>query len=401
MITRRGLGGAAAALSLAAGGRAWSQAAPIKIGVLTDMSGALSAVLGQGSVDGARMAIEDFGNSAAGMPVQLIFADHQNRPDVASNVARSWLDRDGVDLILDLGSSAAAIAVANIVHEKGRIAIVTGAASSDITGRFCNRNTFHWGYDTYMQSAAVAAELTRGGGDTWFFITADYAFGHALEADARRKIEENRGRVVGSVRHPANTTDMSSFVLQAQASRAKMIGIASAGDDLERIIKQGGEFGIWRRQQAVAFPLQLYNIPAIGIDVMQGIVHNSIFYWDRNDATRAFGRRFWARNGKPPAETHAVNYSAVTSYLKAIRAAGTKETNAVLAALRAMRVEDVVTPTGQVRADGRLIRPTFLAEVKPASEVRETWDCLRIRSEIPGDQAFRPVAESACPLIRG
>ena len=401
MITRRTLGAGAAALGLVAGRRARAQAQPLKIGVLTDMTGALSAVLGQGSVEGAKLAIEDFGGSAAGMPVQLLFADHQNKPDVASNVARKWIDEDGVSLVMDLGSSAAALAVQNIVRDKNRIAIITGAATSEITGRSCNRNTFHWGYDTYMQSAAVAAELTRRGGDSWFFLTADYAYGHTLEADARRQIEANGGRVVGSVRHPANTHDMSSFLLQAQGSRAKMIGIASAGDDMERAVRQGGEFGLWRQQQAVAFGMQLYNVPSVGVAAMRGILHNSIFYWDRTEATRAFSKRLWAILGKPPAETHAVNYSAAGAYLRAVQAAGTKETEPVLAALRAMKVDDVVTPGGQVRADGRLVRPTFLLEVKAPDQVKETWDVFTVKGEIPGDVAFRSPADSACPLLRG
>jgi branched-chain amino acid transport system substrate-binding protein len=401
MITRRTLGAGAAALGLVAGRRARAQAQPLKIGVLTDMTGALSAVLGQGSVEGAKLAIEDFGGSAAGMPVQLLFADHQNKPDVASNVARKWIDEDGVSLEMDLGSSAAALAVQNIVRDKNRIAIITGAATSEITGRSCNRNTFHWGYDTYMQSAAVAAELTRRGGDSWFFLTADYAYGHTLEADARRQIEANGGRVVGSVRHPANTHDMSSFLLQAQGSRAKMIGIASAGDDMERAVRQGGEFGLWRQQQAVAFGMQLYNVPSVGVAAMRGILHNSIFYWDRTEATRAFSKRLRAILGKPPAETHAVNYSAAGAYLRAVQAAGTKEAEPVLAALRAMKVDDVVTPGGQVRADGRLVRPTFLLEVKAPDQVKETWDVFTVKGEIPGDVAFRSPADSACPLLRG
>lgn len=400
MISRRDLllGSACTMAALPGGVRA--QAGKVKIGVLTDMSGALSAVLGEGSVDGTRMAIEDFGKSAAGMPVELTFADHQNKADIASSIARRWIDEDGVDLIMDLGSSAAAIAVQNIVKDKNKIIIVTGAASSEITGRFCNANSFHWGYDTYMQSAAVAAELTRRGGDTWFFLTADYAFGHALEADARRQIEANGGRVLGAVRHPANSQDMSSFLLQAQTSGAKMVGIASAGDDMERVIKQGYEFGLWSKQKAAAFGLQLYNIPAIGLKEMQGILHNSIFYWDRTEEARAFSKRFWSRNGKPPAETHAVNYSAATSYLKAVKAAGTKETGAVLQALRAQDIADVVTPNGRIRADGRLMRSTFLAEVKPITEVKDKWDCLVIRSEIAADKAFRPASESACPLMK-
>ncbi|MDB5511922.1 MAG: transporter permease [Enterovirga sp.] len=401
MLTRRAFTAGVGAAGLgAAASRARASDKVVKIGVLTDMSGALSSVLGTGSVDGARMAIEDFGASVAGMPVQLVFADHQLKPDIASTVARRWMDEEGVDLILDLGSSSAALAVQSVVASKNKIIIVTGAATSDITGKSCTRNSFHWGYDTYMQSAAVAAELTRRGGDTWFFIVVDYAYGHTLEADARGKILQSGGRVLGSVRHPPDAQDLSSFLLQAQGSGAKMIGIGSAGDFMDRVIRQGAEFGVWGKQTAVAFGLQLYNIPAIGVKNMQGIVHNSIFYWDTNDQTRAFSKRFRDRNGKPPAETHAVNYSAVTSYLKAVRAAGTKDTEAVLKALRELPVQDAVTPNGQVRQDGRLIRPTYLTEVKKPADVKAEWDCLNVIGEIPADQAFKPLNESACPLVK-
>ena len=399
MLTRRAFTAGASVLAIGCAGRAWA-AEPIKIGVLTDMSGVLSAVLGTGSVDGARMAIEDFGGAAAGLPVELVFADHQNKPDIASAIARRWIDEEKVDLVMDLGQSACAIACQTIVQAKDKVIIVTGAASSDITGQYCNRNSFHWGYDTYMESAALAGELTRSGNDTWFFLTADYAYGHALENDARKKIEAEGGKIIGGVRHPANTRDFSSFLLQAQSSRAKMIGVANSGDDLERTMRQGSEFGLWTAQKAACFGLQLYNVQSIGVDAMQGVLHNSVFYWDRNDDTRAFAQRFWKRNGKPPAETHAVNYSAVTQYLKAIKAAGSKDTDAVLKALHDLPVSDPITPTGAVRKDGRLIRPTYLARVKRPGEVKDKWDCLEIVAEIPGEQAYKPVSESACSLLK-
>ena len=399
-LSRRGFNAAAVAAMAQVAAPTFAQAQKVKIGVLTDMSGALSAVLGQGSVDGARMAIEDFGKTVAGMPIELVFADHQHKPDIGSSVARRWFDEEQVDLLLDLGSSAVAIACQTIARDKNKVIIVTGASSSDITNKFCNANSFHWGYDTFMQSAAVASDMTKRGGDTWFFITADYAFGHSLEADATKRIIARGGKVLGGAKHPANTLDMSSLLLQAQSSGAKVIGLASAGDDLERIIKQGNEFGIWRRQKAAAFPLQLYNVPAIGVEAMQGMLHNTIYYWDRDDKTRDFGRRFWKRNGKPPAETHAVNYSAVTHYLKAVKAAGTKETSAVLKAIRSLPVDDLVTRNGKVRADGRLIRPTHLVEVKKPSDVKEQWDVLNVVSEIAGDDAFRPAAESVCTLLK-
>ncbi|MDN8616429.1 ABC transporter substrate-binding protein [Variovorax ginsengisoli] len=379
---------------------AFAQAPKLKIGVLTDMSGALSSVLGKGSVDGARMAIEDFGSTVAGMPVELVFADHQNKPDVGAAIARRWFDEEQVDMLLDLGNSAVAIACQTIAKDKNKIIIVTGASSSDITNKFCNSHSFHWGYDTYMQSAALAGNMTKGGDNSWFFLSADYAYGQALEADARKKVLEAGGKVLGGVKHPANTMDMSSFLLQAQSSGAKVIGLATTGEDMERIVKQGQEFGIWRKQKAASFGMQLYYIPGIGPANMQGMVHNSIYYWDRDDKTRDLAQRFLKRNGKPPAETHAVNYSAVTQYLKAVKAAGTKETGAVLKALHSMPVEDLVTRNGKVRADGRLIRPTHLVEVKSPGEIKGQWDLLKVVAEIPGDQAFRPPGESVCTLLK-
>jgi branched-chain amino acid transport system substrate-binding protein len=400
-LSRRAFGttAVAGAVSLMARRRARG-ADKVKVGVLTDMSGSLSAVLGAGSVDGARMAIEDFGASVGGMAVELTFADHQNKADVGSSIARRWLDQEGVDLITDLGNSAVAIAAQTIVKDKNKVIIVSGASSSDITGKFCNPHSFHWGYDTYMFSAGLATELTAQGGNTWYFLTADYAFGHALEADASRKVEEMGGKILGKARYPINTLDMASLLLQAQGSGAKVIGLVASGDDLERFIKQGNEFGIWKKQKAAAFGLQLYNVKSIGVEYMQGVVHNSIFYWDRDEKSREFGRRFWKRNGKPPSEAHAITYSAVTQYLKAVRAAGSKETAAILKALNQLPVDDLVTPGGKVRADGRLIRPTWLVEVKAKSDIKEEWDCFSVVREIPGEKAFRPLSESACPAVK-
>jgi branched-chain amino acid transport system substrate-binding protein len=402
MLSRRSFCQVTAASGLAvASRRARAASQTVKIGVLTDMTGPLSSVLGMGCVEAARMAAEEFGGTVASMPIEVVFADNQSKPDIALSIARKWIDEDGVDLLLDIANSSVAIAVEGLVKDKNKIGIITGAASSDITGKFCNRNTFHWGYDTYMQSAAVAGELTRLGDDTWFFLTIDYAYGHALEADARARVEKQGGKVLGAIRHPAGTQDFSSFLLQAQASGAKVIGVANSGDDMERALKQGAEFGIWKKQKATCFGMQLYNVPAIGLQTMQGVLHNSIFLWDRTDETRAFSQRFRLRNGgKPPAETHAVDYSGALQYLKAVKAAGTKDTDAVVKALHELPVDDLVSVKGTVRKDGRLIRPTFLLEVKKPEDVKATWDCLEVRSIIPGEQAFRPLGESACSLVR-
>ena len=320
--------------------------------------------------------------------------------DIALSIARKWIDEDGVDLLLDIANSSVAIAVEGLVRRKTKLAL-SRAPPVPTSPEVLQPEYVHWGYDTYMQSAAVAGELTRLGDDTWFFLTIDYAYGRALEADARARVEKQGGKVLGSIKHPANTQDFSSFLLQAQASGAKVIGLANSGDDMERALKQGAEFGIWKKQKATCFGMQLYNVPAIGLQTMQGVLHNSVFYWDRTDDTRAFSQRFRPRNGgKPPAETHAVDYSGALQYLKAVKAAGTKDTDAVIKALNELPVEDFVSVKGYLRKDGRLIRPTFLLEVKKPEDVKATWDCLEVRSIIPGEQAFRPLDESACPLVR-
>lgn len=372
----------------------------VKIGVLGAVSGPYGDVGGHGSVVAAQMAIADFGGSVLGKPIELVSADHQSKPDTAVTIARTWIDVDGVDVITDLSTSPVAIAVQKLAADKKRITLNSTASTDALTNHDCTPYGAHWTYDSYSIGKVVASGIAKPG-STWFFLTVDNAGGAGLQNALTPFLLAKGAKIVGSVRHPINTTDMSSFLLQAQGSRAKMIGIASAGDDMERAVRQGGEFGLWRQQQAVAFGMQLYNVPSVGVAAMRGILHNSIFYWDRTEATRAFSKRLWAILGKPPAETHAVNYSAAGAYLRAVQAAGTKETEPVLAALRAMKVDDVVTPGGQVRADGRLVRPTFLLEVKAPDQVKETWDVFTVKGEIPGDVAFRSPADSACPLLRG
>jgi branched-chain amino acid transport system substrate-binding protein len=379
-----------------------AQGAPVKIGVITDMTGVLSAVSGEGSVEGVRMAIEDFGGSVLGQKIELLSADHLGKPDVASAIARRWIDQDGVDVVMDFVSSAVAIAVQNVANERNKITLITGAASSDLTGKYCAPNSFHWGYDTYQQSSVVPPALVKEGFDTWFFITADYAFGHALERDATKKVVEAGGKVVGGVRSPINTSDYSSFLLQAIASKAKVIVIAAATDDLQRLVKQAHEFKlISAERQAAALPMQLVDVYSVGAEAMQGIRFSSVFYWDLDDKTRELSKRFAGRMNKPPSEVHAMNYSAAMHYLKAVKAAGTKDTAAVVAKMRELPVDDAVTtPPAKIRADGRLMRTIYVGVVKKPGESKGPWDLYKDLKPIAGELAFRPLAESDCALVK-
>ncbi|QRG07359.1 ABC transporter substrate-binding protein [Xanthobacter dioxanivorans] len=374
---------------------------PVRIGVLTDMSSALADTQGMGSVEGARMAIEDFGGSVLGRKIELVHADHQNKPDIGSATVLKWFDNDDVRLVVDLGNSAVGLAVQRIAKEKDRITIATGAATSELTGKACSPNSFHWGYDSYQFSKAAPAQMVKSGLDTWFFITADYAFGYALENDTRQVVEANGGKVIGSVRHPINTLDFSSYLLQAQASGAKVIAVASAVSDLQNVLKQGQEFQIFgAKQTPAAMALLLVDVHSVGLKATQGTGISTVFYWDQDDETRAFAKRFKERMGRPPTEAQAMNYSGVAHYLKAVKAAGTTETQAVLAKMREIPVNDLMTQNAMARADGRLMRDVRLAKVKTPAESKGPWDYFAIGEVIPADQAFRPTADSACPLLK-
>ncbi|MCC7042731.1 MAG: ABC transporter substrate-binding protein [Acidobacteria bacterium] len=375
---------------------------PIRIGVLTDMTGVLSDTLGMGSVEGARLAVEEFGGSVLGRKIEVVHADHQNKADIGANVARKWIDTENVGVILDLGNSAVAIAVQNIAKDKNRISIATGAASSELTNKHCNANSFHWGYDSYQFAKASTAELVKAGGDTWFFITADYAFGHGLEADTRRAVEAAGGKVLGAVRHPANNMDFSALLLQAQASKAKVIGLATAVADLQNVIKQGTEFKVFGdRQKVAAMPMLLVDVHSVGLKSARGTTLSSIFYWDANDGARAFSKKFAAKMGRPPTEAHAITYSAALHYLKAVKAANTLDTAAVIAKMKEMPVQDQVTPKpARLREDGRLMRDALLVRVKSPEESRAPWDYFQVLGPIAAENAFRPLSESDCTLVR-
>src|SRR6059058_2004645 len=374
----------------------------IKIGIMNDQSGTYADLAGPGSVVAARMAIEDFGAAKKGMKVEVLVADHQNKPDVGSSIARQWYDADKVDVIVDVPNSGVALAVNQITRDKGRAFIVSGAATADLTGKACSPNTIHWTYDTWMLANGTGNAIVKTGGDTWFFLTADYAFGHALERDTEAVVLKNGGKVLGKVRHPLNTQDFSSFLLQAQASKAKIIGLANAGGDTTNSIKQAAEFGIVKGGQNLAGLLVfLTDVHALGLNTAQGLILTNTFYWDSNDQTRAFAKRFAERDKDiHPTMVHAGVYSAVLHYLKAVEALKSDDGTKVVAKMKEMPTDDPLFGKGSIRADGRKIHPAYLVEVKKPSESKGPWDYYKIRATIPAEQAFRPLDQGDCPLVK-
>jgi len=374
----------------------------IKLGVLSDMSSLYTDLAGAGSVVAARMAVEDSGIERRGYKVEIVSADHQNKADVGSAVARQWYDTDKVDVILDTPNSGVALAVNQITRDKGKAFLVSGAASSDLTGKACSPNTIHWTYDTWMLANGTGSAIVKTGGDSWFFLTADYAFGHALERDTEAVVQKMGGKVLGKVRHPLNTQDFSSFLLQAQASKAKIIGLANAGGDTTNSIKQAAEFGIVKGGQNLAGMLVfLTDIHALGLPTAQGLIFTETFYWDMNDQTRAFAKRFAERDkGIHPTMIHAGVYSAVLHYLKAVEALKSDDGTKVIAQMKAMPTDDALFGKGSIRADGRKIHPAYLVEVKKPAESKGAWDYYKVRTTIPADQAFRPLADGGCSLVK-
>ncbi|MEE7504136.1 ABC transporter substrate-binding protein [Methylobacterium sp. C33D] len=371
----------------------------IRIGVLNDQSGLYAEYGGQGSVEAARMAVEDMGGKIGSVPIEILTADHQNKPDIASAIARQWYDRDGVDAIMELTTSSVALAVQGLSKEKKKITITTGAATSDLTGKACTPYGYHWAFDTRALAVGTGGALTRAGGNTWFFLTADYAFGSALEADTSKVVLANGGKVLGSVRHPLSNQDFSSFLLQAQGSKAKVIGLANAGLDTSNAIKQAAEYGIVDGGQKLAALLfTLSEVHGLGLKVAQGLTLTEGWYWDANDETRAFGQRYMKRTGRMPNMIQAGTYSAVLSYLKAVKAAGTDETDAVNAKLKELPVDDVFAHGGIVQPNGRMVHDMYLFEVKKPAESKGPWDLYKLISTIPGKEAFATAAESGCPL---
>jgi len=394
----------AATLALAAGAaQAQISDGIVKIGVLNDMSGLYSDISGQGSVFAARQAVEDFGAAAKGLKVEVIGGDHQNKPDVGSSIARQWYDVDKVDVIVDVPTSSVALAVSEITREKNKVFLVSGAAASDLTGPKCTPNTIHWTYDTWALGNGTAKAMVKTGGDTWFFLTADYAFGHALERDAAAVVEANGGKVVGRVRHPFPGTDFSSFLLQAQASKAKVIGLANAGGDTINSIKQAAEFGIVKGGQSLAGLLMfISDVHALGLQTAQGLVLTEAWYWDANAANRDFAKKFQAQfPGKFPTMVQAGVYSAVTHYLKTVSALkNDTDGKAIVAKMKATPTDDKLFGKGTIRVDGRHIHDMYLFEVKKPQESKYAGDYYKLRATIPAAEAFRPLKDGGCPLVK-
>jgi branched-chain amino acid transport system substrate-binding protein len=393
------------ALSLASAGFAAAQDKTVKIGALSDQSGLYADLGGPGSTLAAQMAVEDSGLTAKGWKIDIISGDHQNKPDVGTAIARQWFDVDKVDVIVDVPNSGVALAVNNVIKEKNGVYINSGAATSDLSNAQCSPNTVHWTYDTYMLAHTTGQALVKAGGDTWFFLTADYAFGAALERDTTAVILANGGKVVGGVKHPLNTSDFSSFLLQAQSSKAKIIGLANAGGDTTNAIKQAAEFGIVKGgQKLAALLLFLTDVKAIGLETAQGLNFTETFYWDLNDQTRAFSKKFAARmkNGAPPTMVQAGVYSGLIHYFKALEALGGNPHDGVkvVEKMKSMPTDDPLFGKGEIQPNGRTIHSAYLFEVKKPSESKAPWDFYKLVGTVPGDQAFTPLSESKCPLLK-
>ncbi len=374
----------------------------IKIGILSDMSGPYSDLAGPGSVAAARLAVEDFKGKDKGIEVEIVSGNHQNKADIGSVIARSWIDQEGVDVIGDVTGSPVALAVSQIVKDKDRIQLNAGAATADLTGSKCTPNTIHWTYDTWANANGTGSAMVRQGGNSWFFIAVDQASGHAMERDTVAVVKAAGGQVLGSVKHPLGTSDFSSYLIRAQSSGAKVVGLASGGEDMINAIKQASEFGIVQGGQSIAGLFTfITDIHALGLKLAQGLVLTEAFYWDRDDASRAFAKRFAAlHKGKMPTQVHAGVYSSIMHYLKAVEAAGTKDTNTVLAKMRAMPIDDPLFGKGEVRIDGRAVHDMFLFKVKTPAQSKGEWDVYETLATIPAAQAFRPLAEGGCPLVK-
>ncbi|NIM40542.1 MAG: ABC transporter substrate-binding protein [Hydrogenophaga sp.] len=401
-MTTKLLATAAAALLTAGAAQAQISDGVVKIGVMNDMSGLYADIGGPGSVLAARMAVEDYTATNKGLKVEVVSADHQNKPDVGSTVARTWYDVEKVDAIFDVPTSSVALAINQVTKEKGKAFVNTGAASSDLTGKQCSPNTVHWLYDTWMLANGTGSAIVKTGGDTWFFLTADYAFGHALERDTEAVVLKNGGKVLGKVRTPFPGSDFSSFLLQAQSSKAKIIGLANAGGDTINSIKQAAEFGITKGGQNLAGLLVfLPDIHGLGLNTAQGLIFTETFYWDLNDQTRAWSKRFAERNGgKYPSADHAGVYAAVLHYLKAVEAGKTDDGTKTIAKMKELPTDDPLFGKGTIRPDGRKIHPAYLFEVKKPSESKGPYDYYKLRATIPADQAFRPLKDGECPLVK-
>ena len=377
-------------------------AQPVKIGVMTDMSSLFSDIGGEGSVVAAKMAIEDFGGRVLGKPIELISADHQNKPDVAANLAREWYDKDKVSAIVDLLPSGVALSVSEIARQKNKIVLVSGGGTTRLTNENCNPNTVHYVYDTYALARNTVAALIERGKKTWYFLTVDYALGASLEKDAADAVVAGGGKVLGQSKHPTNTADMSGLILKAQASNAEAIGLANAGGDTIRVVNQAREFGLNANGKQTLAGLHVFisDIHAIGLKNAQGMILTTGFYWDLNDDTRKWSRRFFERHKRMPTMAQAGVYSSTMHYLNAVKAAGTDDTQAVMAKMRSMPINDFFAKNGYIREDGRMIHDMYLVQVKSPAESKSPWDYYKILTTIPGKDAFMPLSKSVCPLVK-
>lgn len=381
-------------------GAASAQQTPLKVGVLTDFNSVYADIGGKGNVEAAKMAIEDFGGQMFGKPIDLVSADVQMKADVAAAIARKWWENENVDMIIDMPTSATALAVMDLSKQMEKILIITDAASSDITGKSCSPYTAHWTYDTYGNARTVGSAIVKQGGDSWYFITADYIFGHSIERDTGEVIRAGGGKVLGSTRLPLNTADFSSALLQAQQSKAKIIGLANAGGDTINAIKQANEFGIVSGgQKLTGVVMFISDIHSLGLKVANGLIITEAYYWDQNERTRAFGKRFFARMNRMPTMNQAATYSGTMHYLNAVKATGTKDTKTVLAKMRETPVRDAFTDNGYLREDGRMVHSMLLLEVKKPEESKYPWDYYKVLAEVPGDQVFRPMKDGGCPYV--
>jgi branched-chain amino acid transport system substrate-binding protein len=393
----------AASALVASGGAASAQISDdvVKIGVLTDMSSLYADATGKGSLAAVQMAVADYGAKVKGKPVEIVSADHQNKPDVGVSIARNWYDNEKVDAIFDVPTSSVALPISALTREKNKIHINSGGGTSDLTGVACSPNTVHWTYDTYSLSNVAGKAMVKRGEDTWFFVTADYAFGMALQRDAANVVKENGGKVLGEVRHPLNSSDFSSFLLQAQASKAKVIGLANAGGDTTNALKQAAEFGITQAgQKMIALLMEITDVHSLGAKATQGLIVTDAFYWDRDDESRAFSKRFNDKVGHMPTMIQAGLYSATMHYLKAIEAIGTDDSLKVMAQMRATPVNDFFAKGGKIRIDGRMVHDMYLFEVKKPEESKGEWDLYKLLATVPGDEAFRPLDKGNCPLVK-
>ena len=372
----------------------------VRIGLILDMSSLYADITGEGSATAARMAVEDFGGKVLGAPIEVVAADHQNKADVAATIAREWFDTRKVDMLADVAASATALAALEVARSKNRIAMFNGPAATRLTNENCTPISVHYAYDTYALAVGTGRGVLKTGGDTWFFLTADYAFGHTLEKDTSDVLKAEGGKILGSVRHPLNASDFSSFLLQAQASKAKIIGLANAGGDTINAIKAANEFGITKTQKLAGLLVFINDVHALGLATTQGMLLTESYYWDLDDETRKWAKRFFEKMKKMPNMVQAGTYSSVTHYLRSVQAAGTDDTAAVMAKMKSTPINDFFVKNGRIREDGRMMRDMYLFEVKSPAESKSPWDYYKLKATIPAEQAFMPPSKSVCPLLK-